>query len=368
MIPARQLWPVVWKAGVCVLLLAWVFQSIFMLEGHRAWSTTGQDWETLSFLEKTRQAWTAGPPELWGSIRELQPTGACWSVVFMGMTIILGVLRWRLVLGVQGLRLSLGRATEISLVAHFFNSFLLGSTGGDLMKAYYAARETRQLKAEAVMTVVADRLIGLLSMLLFAAVMMLPNLGLLARHRRLWMLSMLVLGMLVGGLTLAAVSFRGGLSRRWPAARTWLRRLPKGESMERALNATRRFGREPGFFVRTLGLSMALNVCCVLQYWALAVGLGLTIAPVTLFLLVPMIICVSALPITPSGLGLRENLYVWSLAVPEIGVPATKALSLSLLAYAGSLVWSVVGGVVYVLFRNRHHLNAAAVEESGDPS
>jgi hypothetical protein len=47
-------------------------------------------------------------------------------------------------------------AAEISLVAHFFNSFLLGSTGGDLMKAYYAARETHHKKTEAVMTVFAD--------------------------------------------------------------------------------------------------------------------------------------------------------------------------------------------------------------------
>ncbi|MHB1309108.1 MAG: hypothetical protein ACYC23_18675, partial [Limisphaerales bacterium] len=67
-----------------------------------------------------------------------------------------------------------------------------------------------------------------------------------------------------------------------------------------------------------------------------------------------------------SGLGVRENLYVWSLAVPEIGVPATKALSLSLLAYAGSLAWSVVGGVVYVLFRNRHHFHPAPTETAVD--
>ena len=61
----------------------------------------------------------------------------------MGTTILLGVLRWRLVLRVQGLDLPWRRGAEISFVAHFFNSFLLGSTGGDMMKAYYAARETR---------------------------------------------------------------------------------------------------------------------------------------------------------------------------------------------------------------------------------
>jgi hypothetical protein len=270
----------------------------------------------------------------------------------MGATLFLGTLRWRMVLRVHGIRLSLGRAAQISLVAHFFNSFLLGSTGGDLMKAYYAARETRHRKTEAVVTVLVDRLIGLLSMLVFAVVMMLPNWSLLAGHRRLAALAGLVALMLLGGLALAGLSFWGGLSRRWPAAREWLRRLPKGESLERALAACRQFGREPRCLAEAFGLSMILNVMCVLQIWVLARGLDLTIHPVALSLIVPVIICISALPLTPSGLGLRENIYVWMLAVPEINIPATQALLLSLLAYAGSLCWSLGGGLVYLLFRS----------------
>src|SRR5207247_3172917 len=102
------------------------------------------------------------------------PIALLLSVLFVGLTILLGVVRWRMVLHVHGIHLSLGRAMEISLVAHFFNSFLLGSTGGDLLKAYYAARETHHKKTEAVVTVAVDRLLGLLAMLVFACAMMLP--------------------------------------------------------------------------------------------------------------------------------------------------------------------------------------------------
>jgi uncharacterized membrane protein YbhN (UPF0104 family) len=99
---------------------------------------------------------------------------------------------------------------------------------------------------------------------------------------------------------------------------------------------------------------MLLNLVCVLQIWALARGLGLDIPTRILFVLVPIIICIAALPITPSGLGVRENLYVWTLSVPAIAVPAAGALSLSLLAFAGFLVWSLIGGLVYVRFRRAH--------------
>ena len=224
------------------------------------------------------------------------------------------------------------------------------------MKAYYAARETHHKKAEAVMTVLIDRLVGLFAMLLFACLMMPPNLDLLRKHRRLAALCWLAVLMMSACGSVLSLSFWGGLSRTWSSARVWLRRLPKAELLERALDAARQFGREPMLLGKLLGISMVLNVCCVLQIMVLGWGLGLQIPPLALFVIVPVIVCVSALPITPSGLGLRENLYVLMLTVPELHVDATRALSLSLLAYAGSLFWSLVGGLVYLSRRDQDHL------------
>jgi hypothetical protein len=56
------------------------------------------------------------------------------------------------------------------------------------------------------------------------------------------------------------------------------------------------------------------------------------------------------------------------LAVPQISVEATAALSLSLLTFAGSLFWSLVGGGVYLTFRDRHHLAEVAVAEESPGS
>src|SRR6185369_13725757 len=99
-------------------------------------------------------------------------------VLIVGLGIVLGIMRWRTLLSAGGFQLSFGRATEISFVAHFFNSLMLGTVGGDVMKAYYAARETHHRKTEAVVTVLVDRVIGLWAMLVFASVMILPNLHL----------------------------------------------------------------------------------------------------------------------------------------------------------------------------------------------
>ena len=168
--------------------------------------------------------------------------------------------------------------------------------------------------------------------------------------------SVVILGMLGACTVIALLAFWGGVSRGWSGARAWLRRLPKGEWLERSLDSCRRFGKERLFVLKTLTVSMLLNAVCVLQWQVVGNGLGLEISPVVLGAVVPMVICIAALPITPSGLGVRENLFLLMLNNPAT---ATTSLSLSLLAYAGSLFWSVVGGFVYLLLKDKHHLAEA---------
>jgi uncharacterized membrane protein YbhN (UPF0104 family) len=350
------MWQTSWRLAVGALLLLWIFHSIFLNEARHAALAKGQDWSGFTRGEQWSLGWRHGPSELWDTLTLIAPVPFALSVLVMGTTLLLGVLRWRRVLAVQGLPLSLGRALEISFVAHFFNSFLLGSTGGDLMKAYYAARETRHKKPEAVMTVFVDRLIGLWAMLLFAGIMMVPNLDLLRDQDRVRTLACVILAMRAGCTLLLTLGFWGGVSRGWSGARAWMKRLPKGDWLERSLDACRQFGRAPWFVFQTLGISMLLNAMCVFQLVLLSWGLDLNLSPWALCLIVPMIICISAVPITPSGLGVRENLFVLMLATPAMNIEATSALSLSLLAYAGSLFWSLVGGGVYLTLKNRHHL------------
>src|SRR4030095_10364397 len=100
-------------------------------------------------------------------------------------------------------------------------------------------------------------------MLLFATIMILPNWSLLASHSRLRPLAGLIGAMMVACTSLFVIAFWGGISRAWSGARAWLRRLPKGEWLERSLDACRRFG-EPRFFViRALAISIGLDTVWV---------------------------------------------------------------------------------------------------------
>jgi uncharacterized protein (TIRG00374 family) len=347
-----------------VLLLAWAFHAIFHDQIRAILAANGTDLDALPRGERWRVVWSMGPAQLLRTLLAVQPGWLGVSTALWGATIGLGAWRWLIVLRSHGLDPGFKRTLEISFIAHFFNSFLLGSTGGDLLKAYYAARATHHLKTEAVASVLMDRLLGLFAMLAFAALMLIPNARFVLAHPETLALAVVTLLMLAATGMVLFISLRGGVSQVLPRARLWLRRLPKGEVIERGVEACRALGRAHGLLGRALGISFLLTIVCVLQLATLIWGYGLGTPMAPIFLIVPAVICISALPVTPNGLGVRDNLYLYLLSLPEVGISAGTAVAISLVAYAASLVWSAVGGVLYIALRREPDLQQAISEEA----
>lgn len=347
------------KLVICLILVTWILNSIFAGEAENALKLEGRKWAELSTEEQFQESWSKGPSSLWKTISNVELGWLLVSLIFMGATIFIGVIRWRIVLAVQGLKLSFRRAMGISLVAHFFNSFLLGATGGDLLKAYFASGETSHKKAEAITTVAVDRLLGLFSMLLFCSILALINWDVVMSEKSFMTVMILILGMLFLSGTVVILSFWGGPPNSRLKIEFLLKKLPKGDSLIRCIEACRFYGEKTSFLPRVLCWSMLLNFACVMQILTLGWGLGLDMGSnmLVMMLVVPAVICISALPITPSGIGVRENLYVSLLSSTAIGIDQKAALSLSILAFAGSLLWSLAGGAVYFFFRSQKTLD-----------
>jgi len=359
------------RIAICGVLMAWIFQTIFWDVGKRAREESGEKpaWHELSRDQRLQISWQHGPQELWRTLKKVKAGPFLVSLMVMGGIILLSVIRWQMVLRVHGLNLSFGRALEITLVAHFFNSFLLGATGGDLIKAYYAARETHHKKIEAVGTVFVDRIIGLFALLAFACVAMLLNIDLLKSDAVFQKLSLFVLAMSAGGFVATFLAFRGGVSLGGVfKVREWIRKLPKGDMIEKLRDSFLVYGKHKKALLTTFLLSLLIHFVAICHVKTVAWGMDSAVTFLQLVTIVPIISCFIVLPIAPSGLGVRENLFVYMLKAPEIGDLPSEALALSLLCFAGSLFWSLVGGVVYLTFRSKHHLEEIAHEDVAEKS
>ena len=84
----------------------------------------------------------------------------------------LAVVRWQTLLRIQGFRLGWGRAAAILFISEFFLLFTPGLVGGDAMRVYYLARDVPDKKLDAVTAVLMDRVMGMLSLIVMAAVIL----------------------------------------------------------------------------------------------------------------------------------------------------------------------------------------------------
>src|SRR2546425_9800075 len=96
---------------------------------------------------------------------------------------IAAAFRWHVLLKVQGIHLSLLRLSGLFLIGMFYNQFLPGGTGGDIIKNYLLLKETPDKEAGALLAGGFDRVIGLVALVAITATLILLRFGfLLHKH------------------------------------------------------------------------------------------------------------------------------------------------------------------------------------------
>lgn len=347
--------------------------------------------------ESPEHPWTEGSAKLWATFCSVDPLWLGAAVLCFLVICVVNIIRWQIILRVQDIRISLKRAAELFFIGHFFNSFMLGATGGDVVKAYYVAQETHHKKAEAVMTVIIDRLIGLVGLFAVAAVMLLLNLRVLLNNDSLRPMAIAVLSLLAVLLICLFVGFWPGLGRalhRWrervfgarPVSVGLTRLLGEGrsdrwrgrfakvrEQVKKMIGAYQAYAGHKPALVKTFLLALVTHLSLILTALCIGNGLHIAVAPQYYLVMVPAINCIAAIPITIGGLGVREGLFVESMVafVGATGLGATtevllrqQALSLSLLCFAIMVFFSIIGGVVYLFFERTHPSAAQVAAEA----
>jgi uncharacterized protein (TIRG00374 family) len=278
--------------------------------------------------------------------------------------ILLCTWRWRLILAAHDMKLPVWRTLELYFIGQFFNAFMFGSIGGDLVKVFFVANAIPHKRTEAMATVFIDRLMGLLALGALIGTILIIRFRFFLRYpetRAVMAFMITILLAMMGGLIIV---FRRNVFEHWAFFRRLEQNTALGKTIRRVYDAFHVCLTHRGLLIKVLTISMANHIAIIVA--ALLLGLGLNIRtvhsptdlppPVRLaaefgnYLTVfPIVNGIAAIPATPGGLGTREYATQFLLGVPEFNVPASRAIPLSLLLYATTLFWSLLGGVVYVI-------------------
>ena len=245
------------------------------------------------------------------------------------------IWRWILLLRSTGIQITNAAAARLFLVSSFVGSFLPAGVGADAARAYGLSRETTS-GSEALASVAVDRVLGILSIIVMAAV------GMIAwQPAQDWRLILAVVAVMVACLTFFFASW-------------WIRTLVPNSLHDHALirkllrlgDALGRYRGRPGVLVHVMGWSIFVQLLRITQAYYLGVGLGMAV-PYSYFLLfMPLGLFMLLLPISISGFGVPQAGMVWLLR--PMGVPDAQSFALSTLIILTGLAGNLPGLLLWL--------------------
>ncbi len=258
-------------------------------------------------------------------------------------SLISSAMRWHRVLAILGLSFRRPEVIKLVFIGDFFNNFLLGSLGGDAVKVFLAVK-SRPHKAVIVTSIFADRLIGLIGLTVHAAIMLVLLSWQGAIERRfLWLpatpITIIVVGLIVGATLLFATKLHQALNLQ-----RLVGRIPGGLHLQQASASLRQLFGKPGPLLKVFLLTLCCQFFSISTVAFLGACLQLGLPLVDYLLYVPIVFILSAVPVTPGGIGVLEELCLIYFAAA--GNP-NKVLVLALLIRLTILLTSLPGLVFF---------------------
>lgn len=269
-------------------------------------------------------------------------------------SLLITLLRWHLLVRALDLTLSVADAVRYGFVGIFFNTFLPGAVGGDIVKAAALAR-TQNRRTAAVATVIMDRVLALWALVWFVALLGTAFWvgGFLAGPTMVTATSITCLALAVVGVSYA-VWFAMGYCGEDASERfaNWLTRFslvgPTAAEFWRAVWMYRQ-KQEAVWYVMLL--TWVGQAGFVVAFWCCAKALASPeLGPMPSltqhFLLVPLGLTMQALVPTPGGAGAGE----WGFAALYLlfGAAEANGVLASLVQRVLSWVIGLGGYVVYL--------------------
>lgn len=270
---------------------------------------------------------------------------------------VAAALRWHILLKVQGINLSVLRVSGLFLIGMFYNQFLPGGTGGDVVKTYLLWKETPGKKPGALLAVLFDRMIGLIALIVITGILIFLRYGWLTRETGTRLddnpfhnpkfyvfVVLIVFGSSVLFVTTTFLISGFNLVRHLP------HRFPGREKLIEIGAAYHLYARH----WRTTACAFVASLVCHLGTFAtflcVAYAFRANVAVIDFFAIMPVERTISSLPISFAGVGTREfilQVMLYNLCGVEQGT--TRLIGMT--GFLVILLCCLPGGIVYFFYK-----------------
>lgn len=255
--------------------------------------------------------------------------------------------RWKILLGRFNSRLDYFGLFQLIGLSYFYNFFIPGGVAGDLIRGVHC-RKHHLSGTQGVASVVVDRIIGLSSFTLVGLVGSFWSMeALIAVFPGGWVWALLA-GLIIGGCVCFNRKIIGPLkilSRVYPVGYEKLKLLH---------GAVCEYKDHRPIAARALAVSLLTALSNILSFYLLSRAAGSDVGLVHFLIYIPIITVASYVPISYSGLGIRELCFV--LLFGKAGMTTHQALAVPIMYFGMVMILSLAGGIVYLSSRGSRTL------------
>jgi len=259
------------------------------------------------------------------------------AVLVFGPPLFLMGVRLQILLVASGVHVPLFTLLRLHYMGFFFNSFMPGSAGGDIVKAVYLVRHSKEKETAATMVFI-DRVIGLTGLLLMGGTVVLfdpehiPGVG-------------FEIGSVSLVLGVGTIVFFSAWFRRLIRYEAIIARLPRAAILKKVDAALLSLREHKTAVFAALALTVALQIVEVVGLYIAGTGIGIERAKITHYLaFVPIGFLANSLPISFGGLGLIEGAFLKLFRDAGVAT-AAQGFMLGLLTRIIVLLWSLLGAI-----------------------
>ncbi len=283
-------------------------------------------------------------------------------------SIAITMVRWYYLVRALDIPFTLRDAFRLGFVGYMFNFVSLGNVGGDLFKAIFLAREQSERRAEAVASVMADRIIGLYALFLLATGVMFAFGRLNSPNEQMNIICQATIaGTVLGTLGLALLMWPHFTEGTFAAA---LRKLPRvGPTCDKLLGAVRIYRGKPGVLFAALAMSIGVHTIATIGFYLIAQGLpGNSPNLADHFIIVPLSMVAGALPLPLNGLGAFEGVVDYFYRTVPQGFVVLKGQGLIVsIGYRVITIMIAMVGVWFYLGQRRESGASKKLTERSAP-
>ncbi|MBI2712371.1 MAG: flippase-like domain-containing protein [Bdellovibrio sp.] len=279
-------------------------------------------------------------------------------------TMLLGVFRWQWLLRAQNIHLSWYRTFQLTLIGNFFNIALPGAVSGDFIKAYYIGQETGGQKSRAFGSILFDRVAGLSALVMVSA-------GALAYQFQKYSHSSLIgaVGLLMTIAAICVALLYGYLFLVKEKHDVFLiflrkteRKFPAAGAFVRVYESLRHYHNHRLTILKVLAISCVIHL--TVGWVCLTFAHVLDPGPIRLadvYVVVPMGLLVTAVPVAPAGIG------TGNLAFSELfkNIGSLRGGDIYNLYAMTNILIGMIGALIYFRFRSKLQISAAKAKEMG---